>query len=142
MGILLWSLVGGTPRCLKPSLLPVWQLLLLLSLRPSPRLPLIPTFCMVDMEVMDTMASVRLRLSPRLLPIPTFCMADMEDMAVILDMLDLDMPDTDTLMVLDMPTTDKLYLSPTSKWTAKHTNILVSLVSDHISVLDIILGDG
>merc|ERR1739838_790356 len=46
------------------------------------------------------------------------------------------MPDMDTLMVLDMPTTDKLYLTPTSKWTAKHTNILVSLVSDHISVLD------
>merc|ERR1712123_189251 len=57
---------------------------------------------------MDTMASVRLRLSLRLLLIPTFCM---EDMAVILDMLVLDMPDTDTLMVLDMPTTDKLYLT-------------------------------
>merc|ERR1719483_1863801 len=28
------------------------------------------------------------------------------------------MLDTDTLMVLDMPTTDKLYLTPTSKWTA------------------------
>merc|ERR1711892_1218904 len=51
------------------------------------------------------------------------------------------MPDTDTLMVLDMHTTDKLYLTPTSKWTANHTNILVSLVSDHISVLDIFLGD-
>merc|ERR1711892_1302273 len=83
------------------------------------------------------MASVRLKLSPRLLLIPTFCM---EDMAVILDMLVLVMPDTDTLMVLDMPTTDKLYLTPTLKWTAKHTNILVSLVSDHISVLDINFG--
>merc|ERR1712106_48795 len=52
------------------------------------------------------------------------------------------MPDTvDTLMVLDMPTTDKLYLTPTSKWTAKHTPILVSLISDQISVLDIILSD-
>merc|ERR1711892_90747 len=88
-------------------------------LKLSPRLLLIPTFCMVDMEdmvvmdmdIMDTMASVMLRLSPRLLPIPTFCM---EDMAVILDMLVLDMPDTDTLMVLDMPTTDKLYLTSTS----------------------------
>merc|ERR1712106_1203268 len=49
------------------------------------------------------------------------------------------MPDTDTLMVLDMPTMDKLYLTPTSKWTAKHTNILVSFVSDQISVLDIVL---
>merc|ERR1711892_373205 len=98
-----------------------------LSLRLSPRLLLIPTFCMedmedtlvLDMEVMDmdtvrTMASVRLRLSPRLLLIPTFCM---EDIADILDMLVSDMLDTDTLMVLDMPTTDKLYLTPTSKWT-------------------------
>merc|ERR1711964_654802 len=126
MGVLCWSLVGETPRCLKPSPLPVWQLLLLLSLRLSPRLLLIPTFCMADMEgmvviwdmvvmdmdIMDTMASVRLRLSPRLLLIPTFCM---EDMAVILDMLVLDMQDTDTLMVLGMPTTDKLYLTLTSK---------------------------
>merc|ERR1712106_414073 len=109
MGILFWSLVGETPRCLRPSPLPVWQLLLLLSLRPRLRLLLIHTFCMVDMvdmvvidmDIMDTMASVRLRLSLRLLLIPTFCMADM---AVILDMLVLDMPDTDTLMVLDMPT--------------------------------------
>merc|ERR1711892_539700 len=100
MGILFWSLVGETPRCLKPSPLPVWQLLLLLSLRPSQRLLLIPTFCMADMEdmvvidmdIMDTMASVMLRPSPRLLLILTFCMADM---AVILDMLVLDMPDTD-----------------------------------------------
>merc|ERR1712123_186863 len=151
MGILCWSLVRETPRCLRPSPLPVWQLLLLLSLRLSPRLLLIPTFCMADMEdmlvldmvvmdmdIMDTMASVRLRLSQRLLLIPTFCM---EDMAVILDMLVLDMLDTDTLMVLDMPTTDKLYLTPTSKWTAKHQIILVSFISDHISVLDIILGD-
>merc|ERR1711892_1100364 len=51
------------------------------------------------------------------------------------------MPDTDILMVLDMPTTDKLYLTTTSKWPAKHTNILVSLISDQISVLHIILGD-
>merc|ERR1712106_254410 len=107
-------------------------------LKLSQRLLLILTFCMVDMVVMDmdtmdTMGSVRLRLNPRLLLILTFCM---EDMAVILDMLD-----TDTLMVLDMPTTDKLYLTPTSKWTAKHQIILVSFISDHISVLDIILGD-
>merc|ERR1711892_1224917 len=80
------------------------------KLRLSPRLLLIPTFCMVvmDMDIMDTMASVRLRLNPSLLLIPTFCMEDME---VILDMLVLDMQDTDTLMVLDMPTTDKLYLT-------------------------------
>merc|ERR1712106_485323 len=87
------------------------------------------------------MASVRLKLSQRLLLIPTFCMVDMEDMVVILDMLVSDMLDTDTLMALDMPTTDKLYLTSTSKWTAKHHIILVSVISDHISVLDIILGD-
>merc|ERR1719339_790910 len=63
-------------------------------LKPSPRLLLIPTFCMEDMEVMaildmldtdmdmglDTdmdMESVRLRPSPRLRLIPTFCMEDM-----------------------------------------------------------------
>merc|ERR1712086_167086 len=51
------------------------------------------------------------------------------------------MPDTDTLMVLDMPTTDKLYLTPTSKWRAKHPIILVFFISDHISVLNIILCD-
>merc|ERR1712106_289528 len=51
------------------------------------------------------------------------------------------MLDMDTLMVLDMPTTDKLYLTPTSKWIAKQPNILVSLISDQISVLVIILGD-
>merc|ERR1712106_94003 len=73
----------------------------------------------MDMDTMDTMASVRLRLSPRLLLIPTFCM---EDMAVILGMLD-----TDTLMVLDMPTTDKLYLTSTSKWTVKHQSSLFPL---------------
>merc|ERR1739838_329536 len=157
MGILCWSLVRETPRCLRPSPFPVWQLLLLLSLRLSPRLLPIPTFCVVDkedmvvlldmlvldtvvmdMDTMDTMASVRLKLSQRLLLILTFCMVDM---AVILDMLVSDMLDTDTLMVLDVPTTDKLYLAPTSKWTAKHHIILVSFISDNISVLDIILGD-
>merc|ERR1719341_2245400 len=90
------------------------------KLKPSPRLLLIPTFCMEDMEVMvildmpdmdmdmglDTdmdMESVRLRPSPRLRLIPTFCM---EDMAAILDMPDIeDMLDTH---MVDMPTTDKL----------------------------------
>merc|ERR1711892_857876 len=147
MGILFWSLIGEAPRCRRPSLLPVWQLLLLPSLRLRLRLPLIPTFCMVDMEdmdIMDTMVSVRLRLSPRLLPIPTFCMADMEDMVVMdMDIMDtmasvrlrlsprllpiptfymadmaviLNMLDAmDTHMVLDIPTTDKLYLNQTSK---------------------------
>merc|ERR1719341_1310268 len=81
------------------------------KLKPSPRLLLIPTFCMEDMEVMaiqdmldtdmdmvlDTdmdMASVRLKPNPRLLLIPIFFTEDMEVML-------------DTHMV-DMPTTDKL----------------------------------
>merc|ERR1739838_660662 len=110
MGILFWSLVGGTPRCCRPSLLPVWQLLLLLSLRPSQRLLLIPTFCMADMEdmavmdmdTMDTMASVR--LSPRLLLIPTFCMADM----VVMDM-DI----MDTMASVRLRPSPRLLLIPT-----------------------------
>merc|ERR1719341_1259095 len=95
-------------------------------LKLNPRLMLIPTFCMEDMEVMaildlldmdmdmvldtDTdMASVRLKLNPRLLLIPTFCMEDME-VTVILDMLDMDMDmvlDTD----MDMASV-RLKLSP------------------------------
>merc|ERR1711892_830799 len=51
------------------------------------------------------------------------------------------MPDTDTLLVLDMLTTDKLYLTSASKLTAKHPTILVSFISDYISVLDIIMAD-
>merc|ERR1711892_329528 len=112
MGILFWSLVGETPRCLKPSPLPVWQLLLLLSLRPSQRLLLIPTFCMADMAVMDmdtmdTMASVRLRPSPRLLLIPTFCMADMEDMVVMY------MAIMDTMASVRLRLSPRLLLIPT-----------------------------
>merc|ERR1711962_964360 len=75
----------------------------------SPRLMLILTFSMVDMDILDmpdttdilmptdilTMASVLLMLSPRLMLTPTFCMEDMD----ILDMLDT----TDTPMVA-MPT--------------------------------------
>merc|ERR1712034_278232 len=97
------------------------SVLLMLSLRP--RLLLIPTFCMEDMEAMVIldmldmedmvsmvldiadmfMASVLLMLSLRPRLIPTFCM---EDMAAILDTLDIeDMPDTH---MVDMPTMDKL----------------------------------
>merc|ERR1719229_587816 len=79
----------------------------------SPRLMLILTFSMVDMDILDmldttdtlmptdmlTMASVLLMLSPRLMLTPTFCMEDMD----ILDTLDT----MDTPMV-DMPTGDKL----------------------------------
>merc|ERR1740128_1122557 len=96
-------------------------LMLMLSLRP--RLLLIPTFCMEDMEAISDMldmedmvfmvldiaamfmASVLLMLSlrPRLPLIPIF---SMEDMEAILDMLDIeDMPDTH---MVDMPTSDKL----------------------------------
>merc|ERR1719341_204895 len=86
-------------------------------LKLSPRLLLIPTFCMEVMVILDMpdmdmdmgldtdldMESVRLRPSPRLMLIPTFCM---EDMAAILDILDIeDMLDTH---MVDMPTTDKL----------------------------------
>merc|ERR1740128_327019 len=98
------------------------SVLLMLSLRPSQRLLLIPTFCMEDMEVMAIldmldmedmvsmvldiadmfMASVLLMLSLRPRLIPTFCMEDME---AILDMLDIeDMPDTH---MVDMPSLDK-----------------------------------
>merc|ERR1719470_321375 len=101
------------------------SVLLMLSLRP--RLLLIPTFCMEDMEVMVIldmldmadmvsmvldiaamfMASVLLMLSLRPRLTPTFCM---EDMAAILDMLDMeDMLDTH---MVDMPTTDKLTEQP------------------------------
>merc|ERR1719357_483981 len=79
----------------------------------SPRLMLILTFSMEDMDILDmpdttdtpmptdmlTMASVPLRLSPRLMLTLTFSMEDMD----ILDMLET----TDTPMV-DMPTGDKL----------------------------------
>merc|ERR1719470_670982 len=64
------------------------SVLLMLSLRP--RLLLIPTFCMEDMEVMVILD-----------------MLDMEDMvSMVLDIVDIeDMPDTH---MVDMPTTDKL----------------------------------
>merc|ERR1719341_2423261 len=59
----------------------------------------------MDMVILDTMASVMLMLSPRLMLIPTFCMEDMAmdtilDMPGIEDMLDthtVDMPTTDKL---------------------------------------------
>merc|ERR1739838_238653 len=114
---------------------------LMLSLKP--RLLLIPTFCMEDMDMLDTIwdmldihtdtdmldttASVRLMLSPRprLLLILIFCMED-TDMLDTLAMLDI----MDTPM-LDMPTMDKLI------------TIIVFFFSNHkISVLDFIFGDG
>merc|ERR1719317_768744 len=119
-------------------LLLFWPLLPLLSLRPSPRLKLIPTFSMVDMvdmdwdtlamvdtmdmvldmdtlvldtTVLDTefMESVLLMPSQKLTP--TFCMEDILDT--------LDMPDTMYTPMVDMPTMDKLF-PLISKWTANH----------------------
>merc|ERR1719187_3228646 len=95
-----------------------WPLLPLLSLRPSPRLMLTPTFCMEDMDMvldtlamlvtmdtpmptMDTTESVLLMLSPRLMLIHTFSMEDM-------DMDTLDTVDTMDTPMVDMPTLDKL----------------------------------
>merc|ERR1719317_1643083 len=119
-------------------LLPFWPLLPLLSLRPSPRPKLTPTFSMVDMVGMDwdTMAMVdtmdmaldtdilvldtmvldtEFMESALLMPsqklTPTFCMEDMLDT--------MDMPDTMDTPMVDMPTMDKL-LPLISKWTANH----------------------
>merc|ERR1711983_579956 len=86
---------------------------LMLSLRP--RLMLIPTFSMEDMDTLDmldtmdtpmpiamlTMASALLMLNPRLMLTPTFSMVDM-------DMDTLDTVDTMDTPMLDMPTLDKL----------------------------------
>merc|ERR1712228_846788 len=89
------------------------SVLLMLSLRP--RLMLIPTFSMEDMDTLDmldimdtpmpttdyTLASVLLMLSlrPRLMLILTFSMEDMDT---------LDMLDTMDILMVDMPTWDKL----------------------------------
>merc|ERR1711997_535699 len=88
------------------------NVLLMLSLRP--RLMLILTFSIEDMDIldmqdttdtpmptMDIMASVLLMLSPRLMLTPTFSMEDM-------DMDTLDMLDTMDIPMVDMPTWDKL----------------------------------
>merc|ERR1719186_2249732 len=80
-----------------------------------------------DMDMLDTMASVRLMLSLRPRLIPIFCMEvmpmDMPDTLAMLDTMDTPM--------LDMPTMDKLII------------IIVLFFSDHkISVLDFIFGNG
>merc|ERR1739838_635599 len=131
------------------------------------------------MAILDTMASVRLMLSPRLLLILTFFMEDMDMPDTILDMLDMvdthtdmDMLDTTasvTLMLsqrprlilifcmevmamamlvtlamldtmdtpmLDMPTMDKLQ---PPKQEMDRATIIVFFFSDHkLSVLDFI----
>merc|ERR1739838_613350 len=80
-----------------------------------------------DMDMLDTMASVRLMLSQRPRLIPIFCMEVMA-MAMLDTLAMLDIMDTP---MLDMPTMDKLI------------TIIVFFFSDHkISVLDFIFGDG
>merc|ERR1711970_324119 len=113
-----WDILAmlDTTESLMPTMdLPTTESVLLM---PSPRLMLILTFSMEDMDMEDmdmdvldtldtmdilmlTMESVLLMPSPRLMLTPTFCMEDMD--MDILDMLDT----MDTPMV-DMPTGDKL----------------------------------
>merc|ERR1739838_1261485 len=64
-----------------------------------------------DMDMLDTMASVRLMLSLRPRLIPIFCMEVMA-MAMLVTLAMLDTMDTP---MLDMPTMDKL--QPNRKWT-------------------------
>merc|ERR1712183_508677 len=79
-----------------------------------------------DMDMLDTMASVRLMLSLRLRLIPIFSMEVMV-MAMLVTLAMLDTMDTP---MLDMPTMDKLII------------IIVFFFSDHkISVLDFIFGN-
>merc|ERR1719347_1513155 len=97
----------------RPLLLLFWLLLPLLSLRPSPRLMLTPTFSMVDMSALDLdtldilatmdwgttiMESVRLKQSPT-------CMVDTMDMV-------LDMGDILGTMAYDIATMESVKLSP------------------------------
>merc|ERR1711872_52694 len=111
MGILCWSLVEETPRCLRLSLLSAWQLLLLVSQKLKLMLTL--TCSMVDMDwdilattipmldmdmVMDilvTMARGLLMLSPKLMLILIFFMADITDS----DMLDTTTLPMDMLLI-------------------------------------------
>merc|ERR1719232_359108 len=81
---------------------------LMLSLRP--RLMLIPTFSMEDMDTLDTvdtmdtpmpiamltLASALLMLNPRLMLTPTFSMVDMDTLDTV-DTMDTPMLDMDTL---------------------------------------------
>merc|ERR1711872_175332 len=117
MGILCWSLVEETPRCLRLSLLSAWQLLLLVSQKL--RLMLTLTCSMVDMDwdmldttippmdmdILVTMERGLLMLSPRLMLILIFSMVDITDS---------DMLDTTTLPMAMLPTMarDLLMLSP------------------------------
>merc|ERR1712096_255818 len=129
---------------------------LMLSLRP--RLLLILTFFMEDMDMLDTIldmlvmldmldtliptaildttASVRLMLSLRPRLIPIFCMEVMA-MAMLDTLAMLDIMDTP---MLDMPTMDKLQPPKQEKDRA---TIILFFFSDHkLSVLDLLFGNG
>merc|ERR1719186_1244811 len=91
-----------------------------------------------DMDMLDTMASVRLMLSqmPRLLLILTFCMEvmamAMPDTLAMLDTMDTPM--------LDMPTMDKL--QPPTQEMDRATIIVFFFSDNKISVLDLLFGNG
>merc|ERR1719187_2568914 len=112
-----------------------WPLLPLLSLRPSPRLMLTPTFCTEDMDMvwdtlamLDTMESVLLMLSPRLMLILTFSMEDMDI---------LDMPDTtDTLMPTDMLTMASVPLMLSPRLMLTPTFSMEDMDMDILDMLD------
>merc|ERR1739838_1091668 len=104
----------------------------------------------MDMDTMDTMASVRLRLSPRLLLIPTFFMADMEDIVVdmvdmVLDMVVMDMDTMDTMASVRLRLSPRLLLILTfcMEDVAVILGMLVSdmLDTDTLMVLDMPITD-
>merc|ERR1711872_541726 len=149
MGILCWSLVEETPRCLRLSLLSAWQLLLLVSQKL--RLMLTLTCSMVDMDWdilattipmldmdMAIMENVRLKLTlslmltPKLMLILIFFMADITDS---------DMLDTTTLLmdILLIMARDLLMLSPTcivDTMDLVDTVVLVDMDLDVVSTMD------
>merc|ERR1739845_105231 len=108
--------MGDTVDTMEDTPMPTMDIMesFLLMLSPRPRLMLILTFSMVDMDILDmldttdilmptdmlTMASVLLMLSPRLMLTPTFFMVDM-------DMDTLDIVDTTDTPMVAMPTWDK-----------------------------------
>merc|ERR1712013_658863 len=113
MGILCWSLVRETPRW-RPLLLLFWLLLPLLSLRPSPRLMLIPTFSMVDMvgmdlDTLDTLVTMdwgtAIMESARLKQSPT-CMVDIMDSVKLSPRLMLMLICTEDTMDMVLDTVD------------------------------------
>merc|ERR1712106_62126 len=83
-----------------------------------------------DMDMLDTMASVRLMLSLRPRLIPIFCM----------EVMAMAMLDTMDTPMLDMPTMDKLQ---PPKQEMDRATIILFFFSDHkLSVLDLLFGNG